>query len=198
MHDRTRIGQPAASVVTGRPTVALPGVDVPRAQERVSSDFAAQQARSRALFESLVHVAQNETFESVGQETNPTIAAGVGEVVVVDFTVGDGQLAVLNKIAVDFSNPVYVSLAGWALNVNGGRVPNVLSSVGLVNFNSFVSFSAGVMEPVCISPIYLQSGQTVELVVLTNVLINQGFIVTARLSGRIIRPATPLLMGVAF
>lgn len=189
--ERERIGQPAAPVIRGPAAGAVtPGTG---ASDQIAQDRYAQESKSRALFESLIHTAQNESLESVGFNTNPAVSQVFGGNVIVSFTVPNGQIAMIDRVAVDYSNPVYAVLGGWNIHIDGGAIPNLIPSfAGGISMPFFSTMSAGVGEPVRISAIYLQAEQVVSLVVADT---TQAVVVTGRISGRIIRPATPLLMG---
>lgn len=196
---RNRIGQPAAPAIVGPPSVAVPRIPGTLPQPAiVDQERAREVARSRAFGESLIHRSQNTSFEAFGEVRNPTAAAGVLAFFnLVSFTVPQGQVFRVNKLSVDYSNPVYAQTrsVGWRVTVDDGRLPNFFAQfAGGFPLDFFSLPTGNVGEPIEIDPVYAQSSQVVALTIVANGAGDQHLVLSGRMSGRIYRPANPELI----
>jgi len=192
------------AVVPGRRTTPPPPNEVvnPPPVRRAGELIAANDrlmANSQVIKAAFFTRGYDECIDLVNLIQNPA-DAGVGgtnySVSVVNFTVPDGQVAIIDKIALVVSEPTVARCIylGWRLTVNGNRVPNLVTAIpGFADYNP-VSFGS-IYDPISIEPLYIQSGQVVSLDVVPVLLFQERVTVIGRIAGRLVKPASPELPG---
>jgi hypothetical protein len=168
----------------------------PQQTTRVEQEIA---ARGKAVAESLVHRGKNEVLDVTGLIANPT---GLAIQVLVGYTVPQGMVASIDKIAVVYSNS-QVSMTntlGWRLTVNGMRVDNIFNTTTWASGDYFYHSFSDLSTPQEISPLWVQSGETVAIELFSMPgpglgALTEHLTMAGRLGGRLYKPATSQLSG---
>lgn len=143
-----------------------------------------------------VHRGPEESLDVVHFIVNPVSGGVLANVEIVGYTVPAGMIVYIDKIAVVFSSVTLpqTMVCGWRMvlgPVNIERVPNILDPI-----NEYFYYSLGsIDQPKEITPVWVQSNKRVSLMLTLQPLFNDPVTVIGRLSGKIIKPASPALLG---
>lgn len=186
----------------GKPTLRNAVINPPSAsvtlvdeQARQAVDIAKAHGRAEAIArkETLIHLSNDTVVDISNYIRNPVDLGGATlPTTVVSYQVPTMLVLLINKIGVTYSNPM-VSMSqcvGWRIVVNGNRVPNIVSTADDYSYSNFGSVHA----PLEIEPLWVQAGQLVAVEVYPRFGFNSKLTVTARLSGRLYKPAVPELV----
>jgi len=147
-------------------------------------------ADSVASKDALIHLGSDTVVDVSNYIRNPVDLGGATlPTVVVSYLVPSSLVLRVNKIGISYSNPI-VSMSqcvGWRVVVNGNRVPNIVSTSDDYSYWNFGSVHA----PMEIEPLWVQSQQLVAIEVYPRFGWNSALTVTARISGRLFKPASP-------
>lgn len=149
---------------------------------------------SALLRSKLIHRAPDESIDLIQYYQN-VVTHGVAPLAVnvVAYVVPNGCVAMIDQIAVFYSDPIVAqSIAiGWRLTINNGQVPNIRDTAFSYIYSGFADLS----EPFRIHPVWVQSDQTIALQINPNGTFGEALTVTARMSGKLFKPSTPELIG---
>ena len=152
--------------------------------DRKSLEF---KAGARVVNMAMIDKGYDTVLDIIGTVENPNVLSTV-----VSFTVPNGLVAMVNQIAVFYSDPLVSACfaVGWRIVVNGNQVPNI----SVNNFNYRYGSLGSAMETMKIRPIWLQSEMTIELEIdpVANKVdgFDEHLVAMGRLSGEIYKPST--------
>jgi hypothetical protein len=159
--------------------------------EAVSSELQTQALATRGLY---LHKGADESLDLNNFITNPVNPAAVTlELELLGYTVPSGLILYIDKVAIVFSSAIIPQsrAIGWRVMVSGSRVLNVLDPV-----NERFYYSMGALdEPKELAPIWVQAGDRISIVLTLEALYNDAVVISGRLSGKLIKPASPELLG---
>ena len=137
---------------------------------------------NRAHVKGLLHVGLDEPLSVTG---SVDLLAMV-DAIPLTYQVPESAVAVIKTISVLFSDPtgVLYGLGAWELLVNGAKLPNYDSD----NLEDVGSLT----ENVDISGLVVQSGSIIQIVVAGAAAVLVPLTVMARITGRVIKPASPV------
>ena len=159
--------------------------------EAVSADLKAQALATRGLY---LHKGADECLDLDNFIINPVNpAAGTLELELLGYTVPSGLILYIDKVGIVFSSALVPQsrAIGWRVKVSGSRVLNILDPV-----NERFYYSMGALdEPKEIAPIWIQAGDRIAIVLTLAAFYNTAVVISGRLSGKLIKPASPELIG---
>lgn len=190
----TRLTAPAQARASATVPVDVMAGDQKRNDVQGKAEQLQQEAVAvNSLF---VHRGPEESLDVVHFIVNPISAAALVNVEIVGYTVPNGMIAYIDKIAVVFSSVALPQtlVCGWRMTLgpnNIERVPNILDPI-----NEYFYYSlANIDQPKEITPVWVQSNKRVSLMLTLQPLFNDPVTVIGRISGKIIKPASPALLG---
>lgn len=173
------------------PSVAPPIESVDNSKkvnEKLSIDTAVMQNK-------LLHRSPDESIDIMGFYQNDVLHGIPPDAInVIVFTVPDGCVAMIDQIAVYYSDPlVAMSTAiGWRLTIDNGQVSNIKDPILSYMYSGFSDLSAASR----VHPVWVQSGQTIALQANPSGTFAEAITITCRISGKLFKPATPEIMGI--
>jgi len=173
------------------PSVAPPieGVDnSKRVNEKLSLD-------SAVLKNKLVHRSPDESIDLTGFfQTTLAYLLLPTAINVIAYTVPDGCVAMIDQIAVFYSDPLISqsNAVGWRLTIDNGQVPNIKDPTFSYIYTGFSDLSS----PYTIHPVWVQSSQTIALQLNPAWTFDLPITFTCRMSGKLFKPTTPEILGV--
>jgi len=178
-------GRPYHPRVPLFPAGDLLGAEEGGASVRIEKAREEIEARGRAVSLALVHRGVDEVVDVFDVVVNPTVTQNL-----VSFTVPQGLVCKIDRAAIVCSEPV-VAMAlgvGWRLTLNGGEMPNIITGWGLYGYMP-VTFG-DLAAPMCIEPLWVQSGQTIAIEIVTAMAFADNVVLAGRLAGRLYKPAS--------
>lgn len=165
--------------------VNLPGEPTHR---EIDAERRRVRAERIAKARELIHRGLSESLD-VSQTIHNPLATG-GPLTLVSYQVGGALVAAIEKIAVIYNNP-QVNLTdtfGWRVMLNGGRVPNIYHNVDWVAAEdySYATFST-LAEPQNIFPLWIQTGDVIEIQLFIRAAFDSFLTVTGRIGGHLVR-----------
>jgi hypothetical protein len=161
--------------------------------EAVSSELKTQALAARGLY---LHKGADESLDLNNFITNPVNPAlfVTLELELLGYTVPPGLILYIDKVGIVFSSALIPQsqAIGWRVMVSGSRVLNILDPV-----NERFYYSMGALdEPKELAPIWVQAGDRISIVLTLAANYNTAVVISGRLSGKLIKPASPeLLVG---
>lgn len=160
--------------------------------EAVSSELQTQALAARGLY---LHKGADECLDLDNFITNPVNPAlfVTLELELLGYTVPSGLILYIDKVGIVFSSAIIPQsrAIGWRVMVSGSRVLNVLDPV-----NERFYYSMGALdEPKEIAPIWVQAGDRISIVLTLAATYDTAVVISGRLSGKLIKPASPELLG---
>lgn len=150
---------------------------------------------SAVLKNKLLHRSPDESIDLVQYYQNITLWGALPTAVdVVTYTVPAGCVAMIDQIAVFYSDPIVsqsVAL-GWRLTIDNGQVPNIQDVALSYIYSGFSDPS----QPFRIHPVWVQSDQTIALQINPSATFGNALTITCRMSGKLFKPATPEIIGI--
>jgi hypothetical protein len=141
-----------------------------------------------------LHKGADESLDLNNFITNPVNPAAVAiELELLGYTVPSGLILYIDKVGIVFSSAIIPQsrAIGWRVMVSGSRVLNILDPV-----NERFYYSMGALdEPKELAPIWVQAGDRISIVLTLAALYNSAIVISGRLSGKLIKPASPELIG---
>lgn len=196
-----RILSGKAGVRKGRPPIPSLPPDLGRRlntnEARAKSIEVAQFMRDRAVAigQLMLERNVNEVFDLQGTVYNPVATVPVTGNAVVEFTVPRGQVLMVNKIGISYSDPFIgqVISLGWWLTVGDRRVPYVDQTTPGLDYFYFSHHQ--LVGSTDINPLWIQAGETVAIQVYPDNGFDEQVTVMATLNGQLYKIGAPV--GVA-
>lgn len=191
-NDEARPASGAGLIATGLPIKEAYGEIPPGDRARQLHNEA---VATRLLY---LHRGTDEALHVIHYLINPVAGAVAVDVELVGYTVQDSMLLYIDKVACVFSSaliPQSLSV-GWRVVIGipaagQARVQNILDPGAEYFYYSMGSLD----QPKEIEPLWVQSGQRVGISLHLNALFNDPVTIIGMLNGKLIKPASPSLIG---
>jgi hypothetical protein len=164
-------------------------------RQLVADTQTVKRAQLTADQNALVALGTDTVVDLTNSIFNPQDLGGaVLPTILIQFVVPQGTVFVLRKLGVTYSNPfVAMSRAvGWRVTVNGHRVSWIYN----INDEYFYSSFGTVTEPLDIEPLVVGANGRLAVEVYPRFGFNDSLTMSARISGKIVKPANPESTGV--
>lgn len=174
------------------PLATFPSVEAPPIPSRVLEKRIALEVdlEHRAVARRAQYYGFDSTVCLFDFVINPFVAGGPDIVNVVTFRVPEGRVLEVQRIAVQYNEPIYhaTDILGWRPTVDNGQIPHIGNQSGQVS--GYLTSPLGDFHgPMEIEPFFVQSNSVFDIKVFRSVVTFHEFmVVSAWVFGRLHKP----------